>query len=120
MLRVFAQVKLNDKDLGLLWKPPFRLDISALAKPGKNRLEVKVTNLWPNRLIGDEQLPEDSPRNPDGTLKAWPDWLLGSKPSPAGRQTFTTWRLWHKDDALLESGLLGPVMLRPALRVEVK
>ncbi len=119
-VRVFAQVKLNDKDLGLLWKPPFRLDISALAKPGKNRLEVKVTNLWPNRLIGDEQLPEDSPRNPDGTLKAWPDWLLGSKPSPAGRQTFTTWRLWHKDDALLESGLLGPVMLRPALRVEVK
>ena len=40
-----------------LWKPPFRLDISDVVKSGKNELEVKVTNLWVNRLIGDEHFP---------------------------------------------------------------
>jgi hypothetical protein len=38
--------------------------------------------------------------------------LLAGKPSPTGRLTFTTWHHWTKDDALLESGLLGPVTLR--------
>jgi hypothetical protein len=70
--------------------------------------------LWPNRLIGDEQLHEDSDRNNDGTLKSWPAWLLAGKPSPSGRSTFSMRRLWKKDDALLPSGLLGPVRLRPA------
>ena len=42
-------------------------------------------------------------------LKAWPQWLLEGKPSPAGRLTFTTWHHWKKDDKLLPSGLLGPV-----------
>jgi len=44
---------------------------------------------------------------------------LEGKPSPTGRLTFTTWKHWTKDDALLESGLLGPVMLVAAQRVEV-
>ena len=43
----------------MLWKPPFRVNVTAAAKPGVNKLVVKVTNLWPNRLIGDEQLPPD-------------------------------------------------------------
>ena len=111
-VQVMAQVKLNGDDLGTLWKPPFRLDITDLAKPGDNALEVKVVNLWVNRLIGDEQLPEDSPRNPDGTLKEWPQWLNENKPSPTGRFTFTTWRLWKKDAPLQPSGLIGPVTLR--------
>jgi hypothetical protein len=118
-VRAFAQVKLNGKDLGLLWKPPFRLDVTDVLRSGENRLEASVTNLWPNRLIGDEQLPEDSQRNLEGTLKAWPKWLLEGKPSPTGRHTFTTWRLWKKNDALLDSGLLGPVRIVPAARVEV-
>ena len=108
---VMARVKLNGRDLGALWKPPFCADITSMAKPGDNRLEVQVVNLWPNRMIGDEQLPEDSDRNPNGTLKAWPQWLLEGKPSPTGRYTFTSWRLWKKKDALLESGLIGPVQL---------
>ena len=109
----FAQVSLNDQDLGVLWKPPFRVNVTAAAKPGVNKLVIKVTNLWPNRLIGDEQLPDD--REWDGKqLKAWPQWFLDGKPSPTGRLTFTTWHHWKKDDALLESGLLGPVMLRTA------
>jgi hypothetical protein len=109
---VMARVKLNGKDLGTLWNPQFIVDIADNSKPGANDLEVRVVNLWPNRLIGDEQLPEDSERNPEGTLKKWPQWLLDGKPSPTGRITFTSWRLWKKDEPLLESGLLGPVVLR--------
>ena len=69
-------------------------------------------------MIGDELLPEDSDRNPNGTLKAWPKWVLEGKPSPTGRCTFTTWRLWKKDDALLESGLIGPVRILTAKTIQ--
>lgn len=106
-----AEVFLNGKPLGILWKPPFRTDLTAVAKLGKNKLEIKVTNLWPNRLIGDEQLPPDVEW--DGKqLRGWPQWLLEGKPSPSGRLTFTTWHHWTKDMQPLESGLLGPVTLR--------
>lgn len=111
-VEVMAEVKLNGKDLGILWKPPFRVDITDAIKAGDNKLEVKVVNLWINRMIGDEQLPEDSKRTSKGTLEEWPQWLNEGKPSPAGRYTFTSWRLWKKDDALSESGLLGPVTLQ--------
>ncbi len=109
----FAEVSLNGQSLGVLWKPPFRVNLTSAAKSGVNKLEVKVTNLWPNRLIGDEQLPPDCEW--DGKqLKAWPQWLLDNQPSPTGRLTFTTWHHWTKDSPLLESGLLGPVILRTA------
>jgi hypothetical protein len=119
-VEVMAQVKFNSQDLGVLWKPPYRLDITGLAKSGDNKLEVKVVNLWPNRLIGDEQLPEDSERNPNGTLKQWPPWLQEGKPSPTGRYTFTSWRLWKKSDALLPSGLIGPVQLQSVNQVPLR
>ena len=109
----FAEVSLNGQSFGVLWKPPFHVNVTAAAKPGVNKLVVKVTNLWPNRLIGDEQLPSD--REWDGKqLKAWPQWFLDGKPSPTGRLTFTTWHHWTKDSRLLESGLLGPVKLETA------
>jgi hypothetical protein len=114
---VMADVWLNGRFLGTLWKSPFIVDATGAVKPGKNELEVRVTNLWVNRMIGDELLPEDSERNPDGTLRRWPDWLLEGKPSPTGRFTFTSWRLWRKGEALQRSGLLGPVCLR-ALEVK--
>lgn len=117
-VEVMAEVKLNGKDLGILWKPPYRVDISSAVRPGENTLDVKVVNLWINRLIGDEFLPEDSDRNPDGTLKAWPQWLLEGKSSPTGRHTFTSWRLWSKNDPLQPSGLIGPVKIVPAAHVE--
>ncbi|MGO8931521.1 MAG: glycosyl hydrolase [Limisphaerales bacterium] len=113
-VEIMAEVKVNGKGFPLLWKPPYRLDVTEAARAGQNTLEVTVVNLWPNRLIGDEQLPEDSERNPNGTLKRWPQWLLDGKPSPTGRYTFSMWRLWKKNDALLDSGLLGPVKLIPA------
>ena len=108
---VIAHVTLNGKDLGILWKAPFRIDATEALRAGDNRLEVRVTNLWVNRMIGDEQLPEDSERGPDSMLKSWPKWLLDGKPSPAGRHTFATYRVWKKDSPLQESGLLGPVRL---------
>ncbi|HEX3624126.1 MAG TPA: glycosyl hydrolase [Verrucomicrobiae bacterium] len=106
----FAEVSLNGRDYDVLWKPPFRVNITDAAKPGTNKLVIKVTNLWPNRLIGDEQLPPDREWN-GKKLKAWPQWLLDGKPSPTGRFTFTTWHHYTKDSPLLESGLLGPVKL---------
>jgi hypothetical protein len=109
-LQNFAEVELNGKALSLLWKPPYRLDVTDTLKSGQNTLQIKITNLWPNRLIGDEQLPED--REWDGKhLKAWPQWVLDGKPSPTGRFTFTTWHHWYKDDQPLRSGLFGPVMI---------
>jgi len=109
---VMAKVILNGRDLGILWKPPYRLDVTAAVQAGNNALEIQVVNLWPNRLIGDEQLAEDSERKPDGTLKTWPQWLLEGKNSPTGRFTFSSWRLWKKEDPLQDSGLLGPVTFR--------
>jgi hypothetical protein len=113
----FAQVSVNGKDLGTLWKAPFRVDVSRALKAGRNRISVRVTNLWPNRIIGDEQLPPDVEWN--GTaLARWPEWLVEGKPRPkTGRYTFTTWRFYTKDSPLLESGLLGPVTVRSAERM---
>jgi hypothetical protein len=113
---IMAEVRLNGRDLGILWKPPFRVDVTDALKLGENKFELRVVNLWINRMIGDEQLPEDSDRNPSGNLKSWPAWLVEGKPSPTGRFTFGSWRLWKKDDPLVESGLLGPVTLELMIR----
>lgn len=112
LVREIAQVSLNGRDLGGLWRAPFRVDITAVAQAGDNQLTVQVTNLWPNRLIGDEQFPSDLQWTGRGPLAAWPDWLLAGQPRPGPRQTFTVWKHWSKDDPLQESGLLGPVVLR--------
>jgi len=115
----FATVRLNGKDLGVLWKEPFTVDISQAARAGKNRLEVKVTNLWVNRIIGDEQLPPDAEFQGE-TLKGFPEWLLKGQPRPpTGRITFTTWKFWNKDSPLLESGLLGPVTVRATKKIAI-
>lgn len=115
----FAEISLNGKALATLWKPPFRLNVTTAARAGANKLEVKVTNLWPNRLIGDEQLPADVEW--DGLKpRTIPQWVRAGKPSPNGRLTFTTWHLWNKDDALLPSGLIGPVKLQCAEIITAK
>jgi hypothetical protein len=104
-----AEVRLNGRDLGVLWKAPFRLDVTGRVKAGRNSLSVRVTNLWPNRLIGDAQLPEEVEWQ-GNAIAAWPRWLVEGRPRPkTGRFTFTTWRFYRKDSPLLESGLLGPV-----------
>jgi hypothetical protein len=117
-VRVIAEVRLNGRDLGILWKPPFRVAIDSALRAGENHLEVRVTNLWPNRLIGDEHFPDDA--SWEGKyLKAWPEWFLErrSRPEPR-RKTFSVVKHFSKDSPLLLSGLLGPVRLLPvAIRV---
>lgn len=115
-----CEVTVNGKDFGVLWKPPFRVDVTGVARAGKNRLEVRVTNLWVNRLIGDEQFPDDCEWQ-GKRLKQFPQWFLEGKPRPSSqRLTFTTWKHWTKDSPLLESGLLGPVTVRAVERVAVQ
>ena len=106
----------NGKSYPAIWKPPFRVDITDVMKDTLD-IEIKVTNLWPNRLIGDAKLPDDCEWD-DGSkskgyplVKYWPEWLLRGASSPTGRHAFTTCRLLTADDQLMESGLLGPVML---------
>ena len=124
-----ARVMLNGTDLGVLWKPPFRIEATGALKKGSNELEVNITNLWPNRLIGDEQEPDDCTWGPEEVwggigktpdekvpigypLKELPAWLIRGAPRASqGRLTFTTWKFYGKDSPLLESGLLGPVTL---------
>jgi hypothetical protein len=119
-VQVIAEVRLNGKDLGILWKAPFRVDVTGAAKAGDNELEVRVTNLWPNRLIGDEQYPDDCEWT-GISLKGWPDWMVKGEPRPVPqRVTFTTWKHWHKDSPLQPSGLIGPVVLRTVTQTPVK
>jgi hypothetical protein len=121
-LAVIAEVRLNKKNLGVLWHKPFQMEISKALRDGANTLEIDVTNLWINRLIGDEQHPADCKYNDkdmgwftDRSLAAWPDWLTNGKPRPSpARVTFTTWKHYKANDPLSPSGLIGPVILRPA------
>ena len=84
-VREIARVSVNGQDLGVVWKKPFRVELGTAAHAGWNDLTVEVTNLWPNRLIGDQQLP------------------------PEKRLTRTNITKFTKDSPLLPSGLLGPV-----------
>jgi hypothetical protein len=114
-VEVIAEVTLNGKQLGTLWKAPYRIDISSAMKAGENDLSIRVTNLWPNRLIGDEFIPSDVDSNGEFLTK-WPEWLKdGKQPVNRKRITFVTWQHWKADSNLLASGLMGPVTLRPAV-----
>ena len=109
---VIAEVIVNGKNLGLLWTAPFRAFLGNAVHTGKNDLEIRITNLWPNRLIGDAQLPDDMTWTPY-VPQAWPNWLLDSSVKrDSKRITFTTWKHWDANSALQPSGLLGPVILR--------
>ena len=122
VVKNFAEVKVNGRAFPVLWKPPFRLDVTSALKPGETSfaLEVKVTNLWANRLIGDDRLYADdctwSAASHAGkkeiAIRELPQWVKEGRKSPTGRHTFTTWKHWSKEDELLSSGLLGPVIVR--------
>ncbi len=119
-----AEVKLNGQALGIVWCAPWRVTIpNGLLKAKGNKLEIELVNLWPNRMIGDEQLPEDSEfvhssgwdkhsRAKTMQLKSYPDWFKNKTKRPSGRYTFSSLKLWEKDSPLLPSGLLGPVRLQ--------
>jgi len=115
-----AQIGLNGKNLGVFWKIKKSVDVTELLKTGENTLTISVTNGWPNRLIGDAQLPPSDERGQYGELLSLPQWLLDGKPDPQGRTTFCTWNLWKKDDEPIPSGLMGSVQLIPVKRIVVK
>ena len=102
-----AGIRLNGKELGVVWTAPWQLDITEALQAGENLLEIRVANRWINRLIGDEFLPYDGVQN--GQL---PEWLTSDKARTSGRYTFTTFNCFTKDSPLQPSGLLGPVTLK--------
>ncbi|MBS1854083.1 MAG: alpha-L-arabinofuranosidase [Acidobacteria bacterium] len=118
-VEVVARVRINGTDLGTLWKEPYRIDVTEAVHAGGNALEVRVTDLWTNRLIGDEQLPPEdrySTGAEHGILQM-PEWYSSGRPKPpGGRVTFATWQFYRKDDPLVDSGLLGPVRAVSAVR----
>lgn len=115
-VEVMARVYVNGKDLGILWRKPFTIDVTAAAQPGNNALRIDVVNLWVNRLIGDAAMPDDSraERDERGRLVRWPQWLVDGKSSPTGRRSFVTFPLWKANEPLQRSGLLGPVRVTHA------
>jgi len=88
-----AEVHINGKNLGVIWCPPWRVDITAAVKAGENNLQIDVVNLWPNRLLGDAKLPPEQRRTK--TNVPFPEKPAKGHPAP------------H----LLASGLLGPVTI---------
>lgn len=101
-----ARIRLNGNDLGVVWTAPWQVEISGAVKHGDNQLEIEVANLWANRLIGDERLPDDGIKNGQ-----WPGWLLEGKPRTSGRLTFSSHKFYNGGSPLLKSGLLGPVRI---------
>ena len=124
-VEVLAQVMVNGKLVATCWAPPYSADVQGLLHEGTNEIEVRVTNLWVNRLIGDEYLPEEnsySYQTPttkyieaqNGGIEKLPDWYMTGDPKPAGgRIAFATWKHYERTSPLVESGLLGPVTLIP-------
>jgi hypothetical protein len=87
-----AEVIVNGQSLGIVWKTPFRVNVTEALKEGENTLEIKVINLWVNRLIGDLQ------------------------PDAGEKITYTTMRFYRADAPLLPSGLMGPVRILGTLK----
>jgi hypothetical protein len=86
-VKELAEVIINGKSMGIVWKTPFRVDVTEGLKKGENTFEIKVTNLWVNRLIGDQQ------------------------PTGGEKITYTTMQFYRSDSPLKTSGLLGPVQV---------
>jgi len=91
-----AEVFVNGQSIGTLWKTPFIIDLKNNLKQGKNTLEIKVTNLWVNRLIGDAQ------------------------PDVKEKITFTTMPFYRGQEPLQPSGLLGKVVINQKNKINFK
>jgi hypothetical protein len=92
-VRDIAEVSVNGKPVGLVWAPPYRVDVTSALKPGLNRIEIKVTNEWTNRIVGDRLGAPEKRVLPD------------AGPAPRGGGAF----FGPREPA--ESGLLGSVKL---------
>jgi hypothetical protein len=109
-----AEVRVNDQRIGILWKPPFVINLTPQVSSGRNSLTIVVANRWINRLIGDEQLPPDaeyvSTGITPGALVRFPDWWNQS-PLVRQRVAFSVWKHYDATSPLVPSGLVGPVRL---------
>ena len=127
-LKDLASITINGKLVRVLWHSPFVVDITKYLKSGKNEVSITVANTWANRMVGDEQYPDDcawgstklyhrvdedgKKPNVGKYLAKLPDWILKDQPRPVSqRNTFSTWNYFSKDTPLLEAGLLSPVLL---------
>ena len=119
---VIAEVWVNGKFCGTAWHAPYRVDITdALTSGDHNKIVVKVTNTWRNRLIGDELEPDDCEwgeanakltASAGRPLKRIPDFVMRNTPRPSkGRFCFTTWNYFGVNSQLQLSGLIGPVAI---------
>ena len=108
-LAEIAEVTLNGKRLGLTWLPPYRIEISGAVHAGTNQLEIRVANLWANRLNGDSLLPESKryTRSNIDRIQTDPtsDSSYGRVPRGKTRPVYT------EIPPLMKSGLFGPVQI---------
>ena len=107
---VVAEVTLNGKNLGVYWLSPYSVDITEALVSGPNKLEIRITNQWTNRLIGDLRFPATD--NYDSNGINMPDWYINNESMPPGkRTTFTTYNFYNQKSKLISAGLLGPVKI---------
>ncbi len=95
-----AQVYINDKNAGILWHTPYKKDISAFLKAGKNSLKIEIANTWANRMAGDAKLPKEQRITKSNITRLPNAWSFALKDIP------------NEEYGLLESGLLGPVKIK--------
>ncbi len=94
-----AQVRLNGKDLGIVWTAPWQVELTGSVKAGRNELEIEVTNPWANRLVGDAGLP------PEQRI------TKSNMQYEKGKRTLKAYQGFASEDALQPSGLQGPVRI---------
>jgi hypothetical protein len=87
-----ASVKINGKEIGVIWTAPHRINISSAIEKGNNQIEIGITNTWHNRLMSDHDLPENK------------------------RITQTTAPYRLDGDPLLPAGLLGPIVIEKEIK----
>ena len=102
-----ARVRLNGKDLGVVWCAPWRVEVTSAIKAGDNQLEIEVVNRWANRLIGDKQPADANVR----TVECPPGFFGGQK-FKTGRFTYCLCDPYNAQSPLDPSGLIGPVTLQ--------
>lgn len=107
-----AEVTVNGRTYDALWRRPYKLDITdSLSPDGEASVIIKVANLWPNRIIGDEKVAPEKKWVKTKYGEVASELPIFENPKREGRVTFASWRYWRADDALLPSGLIGPVKL---------
>lgn len=82
-----AEVVVNGKVIGTAWHPPYQIKLGSILREGNNELEIRVANLWVNRLIGDAQLGKED------------------------RIAKTTIPTYLPDAPLRPAGLIGPIKI---------